>query len=142
MPVTLIYLCAKTNTPVPADFMRAWTASAIDKMRDFNPQVLSNSIYALAKLRYHPSADFMRVWTASAIEKISDFNPQALSNSVLAVGKLNIKVDKAYIVSWVNSARTKKFNQLDIKMSIDGFRFLNCMNSPPVQMWLASIRQK
>ena len=70
------------------ELIEALVSHASHQLQDFNPQNLSNAIWALATLN-HPDDDFTSALILAARGKLRDFNPQNLSNAIWAMATLN-----------------------------------------------------
>eukprot|EP00798_Chlamydomonas_sp_ICE-L_P005022 gene5022-biopygen15328 len=88
------------------------------KLRDFNAQELSNSMWAAAKLGIEDKA-FNASWLREAKLKLPDFNAQGLSNSLWAAASLGI-VDEAFNAAWLREAKLKlpDFNAQNLSNSL------------------------
>jgi hypothetical protein len=77
--------------------MGIWETQALEKIDQFNPQGLANSLWAYASLGIEPRAEFAQAWETQALEKIDQFNPQDLANSLWSCAVLHsITEDEQY----------------------------------------------
>ena len=82
---------AKPPTPASSDSWLALTESAIvakRNLRSYNPQDLSNALWAFARFEHVPGAAFQAEFEEAAVAKIRSFNTQSLANVAYAYASL------------------------------------------------------
>ncbi len=72
-------------------FLKSWEKAAINKIREFIPQGLANSIYAFSQLGRQPSEEFLKAWQIETITKIysndlkNGGNKKGLSDRIMQI---------------------------------------------------------
>jgi hypothetical protein len=84
----------RAKPPTPAKTRDSWlalTESAIvakRNLRSYNPQDLSNALWAFARFEHVPGAAFQAEFEEAAVAKITEFNTQSLANVAYAYASL------------------------------------------------------
>ncbi len=81
-----------------------WERCALSQIGQFNPQNLTNSLWAFATLGVRPSSDFLHMWQAKAAMEMGAFTSQNLANSLWAFATLGVQPSNDVLRQWQTRA--------------------------------------
>jgi hypothetical protein len=87
----ILWSHAKMKAPRPSEhFLRFLETEAISVAHEFNPQEISNTLWAYAALETHPSEELLRRLDARVMACSSAFSPLSISNTLWAFVKMKM----------------------------------------------------
>ena len=126
---TFIYSLAKAGQ-WKEDLIQEILTQAEPKLKYYNPQGFSNTIWALAHFSYKVASTFIGQLLKEAEPKLRDFNPQDTANVLWALATLNYLDASAFIkqLLWVAEPKLRDFKPQELVNSIWALAKLNYLD--------------